>query len=514
MSKQDQTSAFKDPPYLGMYLKKFVPEEVRYKRWKKRHGNKIFLYSPVLYNDDKSMAKLNQVVNVYEHNMDDFEFNAKRIIDHYKLYYGSTSTWMYTLGQTILFRVYPEQKEPFSLSLFQFFVNYTTLVIPICCGADMTKWRPLTGEHISPDKWVERINKHIRMVRNLANMRKINECIDQSKFLLKIFLEEVGDRTGLSISNNEFINVMKRSEEARKSITCTFDIPDDITPTDMEALTAGRTKDLLNFISTQADLSLSNYARNNLLNPTQFRECAVHMTYKPNLQGSTIPFTQNTNIIMGIKDPRAFVIDASGGRKAEIIKLNVSDAGTLERALMMLMDPVRKVDVNYMCNSQHFRKRTINTITDLEKIEGRVICTNPKAELHDQRYWVVDVNDTDLIGKTVHMKTPITCTHPQRSEGVICAACYGLLMSRLNNDVHIGKIAAEIQLMRSSRSCCLLNMHLTPIQTVLSSAMSSMSILNSAMDPLSSMSTFWRCPMLWIPLLSLSTCTLNSIPIL
>ena len=51
-------------------------------------------------------------------------------------------------------------------------------------------------------------------------------------------------------------------------------------------------------------------------------------------------------------------------------------------------------------------------------------------------------SNTELIGKTIYMKTPITCTHPRRHEGYICSACYGKLMASLNCDIHIGKIAA------------------------------------------------------------------------
>lgn len=443
MSKESTARVLEDEqPYLGRYFQRYVTDEQRRKKWKKRHGNKIFLFTPEIKVSEKATQKLTQIVNLYDYTYDDFEFNGRRIIEHCKKYYGDTSTWMYTIGQFISFRVYPEQEVPFELSLYQFFINFALLAVPILCHADMRKWEPYNEPTITPDRWIAKMNQHIRMVRRLGNNRKIGEAIELAKFLTKLFLEEVGDRIGLTINNNEFIELMKRSEEARKSITCSFDIPKNITPSELETLTTKRTKDLLKFMEKQTDLSLSVYARNNLLNPTQFRECAVHMTHKPNLRGNTIPYTYPTNIMMGINDPRAHVVDASGGRKAEIIKLNVSEAGMLERSLMMLMDPVRYVDRNYECCSQHFRTRTINTIADLSKVEGRVICLNPHEPVEKQRYWTIDTTDVDLVGKTVFMKTPITCTHPRRKEGYICSACYGRLMANINNDVHIGKMAA------------------------------------------------------------------------
>lgn len=432
----DFTPVKEDPAeYRGVHLQDLRTEKERKRDW----IHPIFLYTP----DEKDQLglinfKLNQIVNVYEHNMSDFEFNAKKIIKHYKRYYGDTSFGLYTIGQTIAFRVYKGQEEPFILPLFKFLVNYTMLIIPITVGNDMHDWQPWVPYQWTADGWMKRIDKYIEMARPLANMRKICECIEMAKYLMNLWVAKAGSRQALSISNNEFIEVMKRNEEAYKSITCSFEIPDDISPTDLESMTAKRTSDLLNFIGEQRDLSISVYARNKLFNPAQFREYAVHMCHKPDLSGNTIPYTYPTNIIMGIKDIRAHVVDASGGRKAEITKLNVSDAGTLERALMMMMSPVRFVDNDWECDSKHYRHRYIGGVNDLMKLDGRVATLDQKSD----EYFIIDPNNTKLIGKTLLLKSPITCTHPHRKDGVICSACYGKLMASLNCDVHIGRVAA------------------------------------------------------------------------
>lgn len=421
--------------YRGIHMENYRTEKERKQDW----IHKIFLFSPEKMDDVEFFnTKLCQVVNVYEHNLSDFEFNAKKIIKHYKRCYGDTSLGIYTLGQSIEFRVYKGQKEPHHLPLFRFLMNYTMLVLPITVGCDMTDWTPWSPLRWTTDGWVDQMNKYIEQARPKANMRKICECLELSKYLMNIWVAEAGDRLGLSISNNDFIEIMKRNKDAYESITCTYDIPDGISPTDLEKMTSERTSKLLSFIGEQVDLPISVYARNKLFNPAQFREYAVHICHKPDLGGNTIPYTYPTNIIMGIKDPRAFSVDAHGGRKAEITKLNVSDAGTLERALMMMMSPVRWVDNDYECDSKHYRKRYISSPKDLVKLDGRVYTLDPKSD----EFWILDPNDTSLIGKTIHLKTPITCTHPKRNEGIICSACYGKLMSSLNCDVHIGRLAA------------------------------------------------------------------------
>lgn len=424
----------KHEDYLGIFLEPMVQEKKRRKNYK----HPIFLYSPENDTDDRTtFEQLKQVVNVYEHSLEDFEFNAKKIIQHYKENYGNASTGIFTIGQSIRFRVYKGQ-EPMDLSLFMFLMNYTMILVPILMGADMHDWKPWTPTRWTNKAWVNQMNHYIEMVRPYGNNRKIDELLEWSKYLMNLWAADTGDRIGLSISNNDFIEVAKRSKEAYESMTCTFPLDEDISPSDLEKITKDRTTDLLNIISDQSDLPISIYTKNGLFNPGQFREFAVHIAHKPDLYGNTIPFTSRTNVMMGLKDPRAHMIDAFGGRKAEIVKLNVSDAGALERSLCMLMSSLRFVDTDYECDSKHFRIRTIDNMDTLEKLDGRVCTLDPKSD----EYMIIGTHDSHLIGKTVYLKTPITCTHPRRHEGYICSACYGKLMAALNRDVHIGRLAA------------------------------------------------------------------------
>ena len=433
-SKIKQSTMEPDDQYLGIHVQ---PLKLKKER-KAEYTHPIFLFEPTEIKDSADFDRLNQIVNVYEHNLSDFEFNSRKIIKHYTKYYGDTGVGLFTLGQSITFRVYKGQKEPFSLPLFKFLVNYTMLIAPIIMGADMHDWQPWVPQKWTNGGWIDQMDKYIRKVRPLGNNRRVCELVEMSKYLLNLFCAKAGDRMGLSISNNDFLSVAEQNEEAYKSMTCTFDIPENCSPSELEAINKKRTTQLLNIISERTDLPISTYTRNCLFNPGQFREFAVHIGYKPDLFDHTIPMTSNTNIIMGLKDPVAFMEDACGGRKAEILKLNVSDAGAFERAMCMLMSNVRYVDINYECDSKHFRIRDIQSIDMLQKLEGRVATLDPDSD----EYLIVDPENISLIGKRLYLKTPITCTHPRRSEGYICSACYGKLMASLNCDIHIGRLAA------------------------------------------------------------------------
>lgn len=413
----------------------FMEPLVSMKTRKKRAKHPIFVYSA--RNEDVDLDRLNQTVNIYEHTLDDFIVNSIKIVKHFKRAYGDRTLSFFTLGQTIRFRVY-EGQDPIDLSLFKFFINYTALLIPSLMGADMHSWHPFNPPRFTVKAWVAQINKYIRMSRTFGTAHELNELIGWTKFLCNQYVEIAGDRFGLSISNNEFLEVAARDQDAYESMTCTFDIPKGISPSGLEDIARNRTSHMLNTISEQTDLSISLFTKNGLFNPGQFREFAVHAGFKPDLYGNTIPVTSNTNIIMGLKDLISFLVDAAGGRKAETIKLNVSDAGALERSLCMLLSSIRYVDTEWECDSRHFRVRHIDSMDALVKLEGRVGTLDPESG----EYLILDPENDALIGETIYLKTPITCTHPRRNEGVICSACYGKLMAHLNCDIHIGRLAA------------------------------------------------------------------------
>lgn len=422
--------------YLGIHM-----EPLRMKKERKKNfTHPIFLYDPeednVKFEDGKFFDRLTQIVNIYEHTIEDFEFNAKRIIKHFKKYYGDTDTGVFTLGQSIRFRVYKGQ-EPIDLSMFAFLMNYTMLIVPILMGADMKEWKPWTPERWTSKGWCAQMNIYIQKVRHLGSPRRICELIEYSKWLMNLWCAEAGDRLGLSISNNDFIEVCNRSKEAYDLINCNYEIPDDMEPSEIEHLKKSYTARLLDIMSEQTDLPISIYAKNGLFNPGQASEFFVMLGFKPDLYDHTIQMTHPTNIIKGLKHPVAFMVDAYGGRKAEVLKLNVSDAGAFERSLTMLLSTIRKVDPDYECDSRHFRVRDITGIDMLDRLDGRVATLDPKSD----EYFIIDPRNTNLIGKRLYIKTPITCTHPDRENGTICSACYGKLMSQLNCDVHIGKLA-------------------------------------------------------------------------
>ena len=146
-----------DANYTGMHMLDLRSR----KDLTKKAAHPIFLYSPKAAEDDPKLFKrLDQIV-------------AIMIANHYKHHLGDTTIGMYTLGQSVKFRVV-KHGEVFQLSLFKFLMNYTMLCVPILMGADLSNWQPMTPDHWSSDAWCQRMDQYIKMCRPLGNMRAIS----------------------------------------------------------------------------------------------------------------------------------------------------------------------------------------------------------------------------------------------------------------------------------------------------------------------------------------------------
>ena len=416
--------------------------ERRKKKKKKGPHHDIFLMDPEMImrhvdHLDKVFV-FDQTVNVYEHTVDDFERNAFKIIDHFKRNLGRDHGRVMAIGQYIKFRVM-KGGPTFQLNIFKFFHNYLLLEPQILAGLDLSHWAPWIPPQFSNSAWCNALDDIIYYCRPYYTAERMGEIIENIKYAINMMAVDVGDILGLSISNNEIIECMKRSDKARKTIQCEG-IDDDLEPNQLEKIMSKRNKDLLKFMGEQKDLSIGTLASNGLFNPMQSREFFVHIGYKPTLSGATLPYTENTNALMGWRGVLAHMSNAIGGRKAETLKLKVSDAGDFERSLSALLAGVKYVDLNYECDSKHFRKRYIDSQEVLIHLEGRVCTLDPKSDV----YMIIDPYDVtqNLIGKTIYLKTPITCTHPRRNEGYICSACYGKLLASINQNCNIGLLTA------------------------------------------------------------------------
>ena len=177
----------------------------------------------------------------------------------------------------------------------------------------------------------------------------------------------------------------------------------------------------------------------------QYKEVFANIGPKPDGNGSAYPLIINSNFINGGLDcPESLVIESAIGRQAQILsKENVGFSGNFARLLgLNCMNTPLHPDPTYSCDTKNFIRYTIFDNTYLERINMRWYRTKPNGidKLIDSD------RDKFLIGQTVLLRSPMTCASLAHGKG-ICYKCYGNL-AYVNNDINIGKIAAEEQTSR------------------------------------------------------------------
>lgn len=176
------------------------------------------------------------------------------------------------------------------------------------------------------------------------------------------------------------------------------------------------------------------------VNPKQFREFAIVEGTKPNNEGGIFPHAIKTSFITGgISDPYDYYMDANASRIAQILqKENVGTSGRFARLLgLNNIDTRLHDDPHFDCHTRNFIELNISSEKVLRMVDSRWYKFTPNGVEHLIRA----KTDKHLIGKTVLLRSPITCASAARGEG-ICYKCYGEL-AYVNKDINPGRYASE-----------------------------------------------------------------------
>ena len=184
----------------------------------------------------------------------------------------------------------------------------------------------------------------------------------------------------------------------------------------------------------------NSFRASEAINPRQFKEARINIGTKPNGTGGIYPYIINKNFANGgVNDPLSFFIESNSARTAQILsKNNVGTSGDFARILgLNNTDTILNRDMQYECMSFHYVKYIIKSDKHLNMIKNRYFRFNPNGV-----DYIINANDTSLIGKTVYLHSPMTCASHSAGNG-ICKRCYGDLYYT-NYNINPGKIAAEI----------------------------------------------------------------------
>ena len=254
------------------------------------------------------------------------------------------------------------------------------------------------------------------------------------------FVDEFADYLFNTINCEEFLDLWKKFPETFDIMNMKIDIGQDIGFGDIMPMGQKATDILLDRIE-QADHCLANFVRAaEGLSAKQFKEFAVHLGVKPDGVKGIIPYVLNTNFLMGgVNNPIDYTIESSVGRIAQmIVKNNVGDSGYFARILKLNnIDTVIHPDPHYDCCTKNYQQLLITSNDMLQYFENSYYKETPFGVEK-----LLTIHDTHLKGRTIFLRTPMTCASHARGEG-ICYKCYGNL-AYVNNDINAGIISAEL----------------------------------------------------------------------
>lgn len=340
--------------------------------------------------------------------------------------------------QNLMIDIIFADNEHIQLSIFDLYENLIMwrIIVPQCY---IESKHIFFNDRYTRDYIKEYIDRFlIKPYRKLIPIKEMNNIIDNSISLLKSIT--VFDMYLCNtICNEDFIDLMKSEPRVRELLNC------DLSDVPIETV-SDVANDLLNELMGYI-LKSDHCLKDNILSgqgfsKKQFRELVISIASKPNGMGGVFLYTINSSYMNGgLNNLTSLFIDEYIGRLAQILsKENVGDSGDFARLLgLNNQDSFLHHDPNYVCDSKNFQILEIKDKKMLKNLSFRYYRLHPEG----MEYMIDADKDTHLIGKTIYLRSPMTCASASEGHG-ICYRCYGDI-AYTNSNINIGKIAAEIQ---------------------------------------------------------------------
>lgn len=281
----------------------------------------------------------------------------------------------------------------------------------------------------------EYIDKFLAKYRRIYDNIVLNNILDDCLFKIK-YVDEFSYFLCNTFNLEDFIFLGKKNKEFYDAIHADMTgVPID----EVKRLGMEYNKKAIDIIKNSDHCLSDTFRAEDGIQPKQFKEFAINIGIEPDGQGSVFPVPVNNSYINGgPTDVIQSMIVSSTGRTAQIVsRQKVSTSGDFARLLgLNNMDTHLHPDPNYSCDTRNFEVVTITSPGILKRYENRYyrLYENGVEQL-------LTAKDTHLLGKTIYVRSPMTCASHARGEG-ICYRCYGDL-AYTNRILNIGKFAAE-----------------------------------------------------------------------
>lgn len=266
--------------------------------------------------------------------------------------------------------------------------------------------------------------------------RELHDCT----FFLRQISRRFSKFIGLSMSVYVFMDLEKRIPEYGELLH--FHVDETKQPAEIE-------QDIQTAAKRQVELILQDdhyttlkaILQSKAVKEKQLSEVQTLIGLKPDDQGRTIPRPINTNyLIGGLNRLFDLYIEAVSGRTAaNVNKTLMGVAGHLLILTATLSASVKLYPVETDCGAPNLVPVHVKNKSVLKRINLRKY-----KRAGSKKYMTIDFdNDTDLIGETIYMRSPVTCAC---KDGRVCKECYGDLWYR-NKDLNsAGAYAGFVQM--------------------------------------------------------------------
>jgi hypothetical protein len=251
--------------------------------------------------------------------------------------------------------------------------------------------------------------------RERADLNSLKTLISRTLEEIASMSFGINESAGNSINIYDMLQLMRSNDRVAKLLTTSFkQSGNKVDYYEGNKIIKDNTRALLEELVTSPDYNCYK----NLLSAIsvgQFQQVFCSIGWKPEVTSSEIyPHCVDTNLFFGFRDEMDYFVSAMGARKALITNaMQVSKAGYMSRKLLLLILN-QNLSEQDDCGSDDYVTFVVESEDALKRLNGRYRKVGKKLE-------VIDNYDKTLIGKTINLRTPMTC----RAEDGICKTCYG-----------------------------------------------------------------------------------------
>lgn len=325
-----------------------------------------------------------------------------------------------------------------TLSIFDYFLNLIMWNLPISTDEEITSYFLFFHEKFNRNVIKDYIDdKFLNKNRTKYDTITLCNIIDDTLYRFR-YVDEFSLYLCNTINDEDFIDLMNKSPEVYAYLHSDLS---NVPLEDVKNVGQDITNKVIKIIENSDHCLADSFATGEGVNRKQFREFAVNIGTIPDGNGGVYPNIVNNSFINGgVNKIADSLVESGKGRIAQIYsKNNVGTSGAFARILGLNNRDTRlHPSPNYVCNTRHYVKINIPSMTFLKRFNNRYYRFRPDGPEYKVNY----KKDSHLIGQTLYFRSPMTCASKTNGDG-ICYRCYGDL-AYTNVNINIGTIAAEL----------------------------------------------------------------------